>query len=192
MRRRFFSLILLAIALFFSSVVDAQQKEISSLLPFTLSAMARLAPSQDHTVMGSAIAEVVEAEDPLFLDDKDKLRTTSLVVAIAFREGSLKPSVLGDCEKSKPGEPCKGRPKSFCTMQINDSMGGSDWLNENPLLCIQKGMQILRKSVKTCPDHPVAWYSAGRTGACTNERAIRISKDRMTLAHWLWLKRDKT
>jgi hypothetical protein len=163
-----------------------------NLLEFTTGAMTLLAPQQDHTVMANAISEVITAEAPLFRDDENKFRTASVVIAVAFREGSLRPSVLGDCDKSKAGEPCKGKAHSFCTLQISDTMGGSDWLNENPLLCIQKGLSILRRSMQICPDYPIAWYAAGGVNACTNERSRKISKDRMALAHWLWVKSKNT
>jgi len=164
-------------------------RSIMTVLTFALSSMLLLAPGRDHTVLAQAVSDVVEAERPLFQNDEDKLRTTSLIIAIAFREGSLRTSVVGDCDGSKPGE-CKGRARSFCTAQIHESNGGSEWLNENPLLCIQKELAMLRVSFRTCAAFPVAWYASGPNG-CTNERAQRISKDRMNLAHWLWTKREK-
>ena len=162
-----------------------------SVLEFALASMLLLAPKQDHSVMSHAIAEVVDSEKPLFANDEEKLRTTALVVAVAFREGSLKPSVVGDCDESKPGEKCKGRANSFCTMQISRTMGGSEVLNENPALCIKRGLEILRISARICPNSPVSWYAAGGEDACSNGRAQRISIDRVNLAHWLWLKRPK-
>lgn len=50
--------------------------------------------------------------------------------------------------------------------------------------CTRKGFTMLRESLRVCPSHPVAWYAAGG-GGCFNERARRISDDRMNLSRWL-------
>lgn len=141
-------------------------------LEFVLAAMTLLAPGRDHTTLGEAIAKVVDAEQPLFHKDEDHKRTAALVVAVAFRESTLIANVVGD------------HGRSFCAMQIHQSSGGSPALLESPEACVRAGVVMLRMSLRTCAAHPIAWYAAGPIG-CTNERAQRISRDRMALASWL-------
>jgi hypothetical protein len=146
---------------------------MTSLLAFVLAAMRILAPDRDHAELGAAIAEVVEAEAPLFAEDADRTKTAALVVAVAFREGSLRLRVEGDLRG--------GKPTSFCTMQIHRSSGGSTELNDDPSACIRAGLAMLRTSSRVCRAHPVAWYAEGPKG-CTSPRAQRISRDRLWLA----------
>lgn len=139
---------------------------------FVLACMLLLAGDRDHKRLAGAIATAVDEAPPLFRDDADKRKTSALLVAVAFREGSLRESVTGD----------KGR--SFCTFQIHATSGGSSALNDDPLACARKGRDMLRESFRVCPEHPVAWYAEGPTG-CTSDRAQRISRDRMNLAKWV-------
>lgn len=140
----------------------------SPLLPFAISAMLSLAPNRDHLPLATVMVEVVESNPPLFARDEDRVKTLSLIIAVAFREGSLKESVLGDDGHSK------------CTMQIYD---GPAALNESPRLCIQTGYDMLRVSVRMDSLNPVAFYARGPR--FTSEEAKRISRDRMWLAHHL-------
>lgn len=154
---------------------------MSSLLEFALAVVHAADPDHTHATMTDAIVHVVEDERPLFVDDSSRERTTALIVAVAWREGSLREKVQGDCvEKTKEGG-CIAHPRSFCTMQVHASSGGNETLNDDPQKCIRAGMAILRESMRVCPEHPVAHYASG-PGACTNERAQRISRDRMALA----------
>ncbi len=140
-----------------------------TLADFVLAMMTLLAPGRDHAELGDAIVRVVDQERPLFVDDSDKHRTSAILVAVAFRESSLRLGITGD----------KGR--SFCAMQIHESSGGSSALLTDGVACIRKGLAMLRISLQVCPSAPIAWYAAGPTG-CTNVRARRISLDRMSLA----------
>ncbi len=156
---------------------------MSDLLTFALAVVHAVDPDHDHPVMTDAIVHVVEDERPLFTDDSSREKTISLLVAVAWREGSLREKVSGDCvEKTKEGK-CIAHPRSFCTMQVHASSGGDESLNEDPQKCIRAGMAILRSSMKACTEHPIAYYAAG-PNACTNVRAQRISRDRMALAAW--------
>lgn len=139
---------------------------------------------EEHEYVMHAAAEVVDEEPALFKDDPQKLRTLSAVLAVAYREGGLRAKVVGDCTLSKPGEPCKGRPRSFCTMQVNESIGGSAALNDDIKTCFRTGLRILRQSTRFCPALPVAWYAVGGEAekACVSDRGKRISTDRMALA----------
>jgi hypothetical protein len=146
-----------------------------SILEFTLAAMTLLAPDRsehDHEALGGAIAAVVDAAPPLFAGDESRRKTAALIVAVAFREGSFRPDVVGD------------HGRSFCTMQIHASSGGSPALLTDPVACIAKGLAMLRTSMRECPAAPVAWYASGPRG-CENARAQRISRDRIALAQWL-------
>lgn len=137
------------------------------LRDFVFAAMAFLQPDVDHTELGTAIASVVSAEAPLFTDDDSRERTASLVVAVAFRESSLRLDAVGD----------QGR--SVCAMQI---WGGPRSLLSDADACIRTGLAMLRTSFRTCPKAPIAWYAAGGPNACAIPRAIRISNDRLALA----------
>lgn len=109
----------------------------------------------------------------LFKDDDDRRRTVSLLVAVAFRESSLRNDAVGD------------HGQSFCAFQIHRTNGGGKALTEDAEACVRKALGMLRASIRICPRAPIAWYAAGGTGACTNERAIRISNDRMVVARRL-------
>lgn len=144
-----------------------------SVLPFVLAAMATLAPGRDHEELGSAIAQVVESERPLFAKDTDRRRTAALVVAVAFRESTFVADAVGD----------NGR--SFCALQIHSSSGGSAALLKDPEACVRKGLEMLRTSLRLCPKSPIAWYARGPRG-CEMPKAQRISRDRMAIAKHLY------
>jgi len=160
----------------------------SILQTFLLAGALHLDPAQtkDYEAITTAIANVVARERPLFRNDDDRFRTASLVEAMAWREGSLRLKVQGDCDKSKPGEPCKGKPHSFCTMQIHDTSGGTEALNDDPEACIKKAMDMIRESMRMCADAPIAFYASG-PGACTNTRALAISRDRVALSRRIYV-----
>lgn len=143
-----------------------------SVLPFVLAAMTQLAPGRDHTELGGAIARAVDSNKPLFQNDADHRRTAALLVAVAFRESTFIANVVGD------------NGSSFCAFQIHRSAGGSPALLVDVDACVRSGMGLLRTSLRVCPSHPIAWYASGPLG-CKNERAQRISRDRMNLAAYL-------
>lgn len=140
-----------------------------TVLAFVLAAMTLLASGRDHTELGTAIATVVEAERPLFKNDSSRLRTAALVVAVAFRESTFVADAVGD----------EGR--SFCAFQIHTSSGGSPALLKDVDACVQRGVSMLRTSMRICPEHPIAWYARGPRG-CNMPKAQRISRDRVALA----------
>jgi hypothetical protein len=153
------------------------------LKAFAIAATVFLDPegTRDYDVVTTAIVNVVDREPALFADDPLKLKTTGLMLAVGWREGSLREKVRGDCSESKPGEPCKGKPHSFCFAQIHDTSGGSEELNDDPEKCASMELSMLRTSIRSCTSHPVAHYAAGPQG-CTNARAQKISADRIGLA----------
>lgn len=139
-------------------------------MSWILAAMLFLAPARDHSRLAGAINRVVASESPLFRDDADKRRTTAYLVAIAFRESSLKPDAVGD------------HGLSFCAFQIHRTNGGSKALTEDVDACVSKAFAMLRESARICPAHPLAWYAEGGVHACSSARAQRISRDRLALA----------
>jgi hypothetical protein len=143
-----------------------------TILPFVLAAMTQLAPGRDHTELAGAIARAVESNRPLFANDADRRRTAALLVAVAYRESTFVPDAIGD----------KG--ESFCAFQIHRSAGGSPALLGNVDACVRTGFALLRTSLRICPSAPIAWYASGPLG-CGNNRARRISRDRMNLAAYL-------
>lgn len=156
---------------------------MTPLLAWVLAACQALAPGRSHERLAEAIATRVESEAPLFKDDEDKKKTASFLVAIAFRESSLKADATGDM--------VAGHPTSFCAYQIHLPAGaktaegwtGKD-LIEDPKKCVTTAMNMLRQSFRSCPAHPLAWYAEGPRG-CKSERAQRISRDRLAIAQRL-------
>lgn len=156
---------------------------MTPLLAWVLAATQALAPGRSHERLAEAIASRVESEAPLFKDDEDKKKTASFLVAIAFRESSLKADVTGDM--------VAGRPTSFCAYQIHLPFGAKTaegWtgqqLIDDPHKCVTTAMNMLRQSFRSCPAHPLAWYAEGPRG-CQSERAQRISRDRLAIAQRL-------
>ena len=142
------------------------------VLEFVIAAMTALQPGVDHTVLANAISSRVAAELPLFRNDVDRRRTAALLVAIAFRESSLRLDAVGD----------KGQ--SLCAFQIGRTSGGTTAMLTDANLCVGAAFAILRTSIRLCPAFPVAWYAAGGDAAkaCASVPAQRISRDRMALA----------
>jgi hypothetical protein len=134
------------------------------VLFFVLACMLDLAPGRDHITNATAITSVVLSEPPLLRNDEDRIRTAAFVVAIAFRESSFRNDV-------------KSKTNDSCMMQINKRPD----LAEDPEKCVRVAMSMLRESFRMCPLHPLAFYASG-PGACENERAQRISRDRLAIA----------
>lgn len=156
---------------------------MSTLVTWVLAASSALAPQRSHDRLATAIASRAEAEAPLFKGDEDRKRTTALLVAMAFRESSLREDAVGDHRA--------GKPTSFCAFQLHLPWGAKSaegWtgpeLVDDPEKCVSAAMHLVRESMRACPTHPLAWYAAGPTG-CNSERAQRISRDRLALAQRL-------
>lgn len=166
-----------------------------SIRRFTLAAANTLAPDPaqvaDHEKIADAVATVLVDEKPLFKNDEDKLRTASLFVGVGYREGSLRANIVGDCTESKPGEKCKGRPRSFCFLQVHLSNGGSPEMNEDLTLCVRAAYRLLSTSFRICPRDPVAHYAEGGEKACESDRAKRISTDRLAIAQRVYTRTKK-
>ena len=152
---------------------------MSPLLAWLLAAASTLAPGRSHDRLAEAIADRVEAEAPLFKGDDAKTKTASFLLAIAFRESSLRADAVGDFRN--------GRPTSFCAFQVHtwDGKTSEGWtgpdLAEDPQKCVTVAMRMLRQSMRMCPEHPLAFYAEGPRG-CTSTRGQRLSRDRMAIA----------
>lgn len=156
---------------------------MSTLLAWVLAASSTLAPGRAHDVLAEAIVSRVEAEAPLFADDHDRKKTAGLLVAMAFRESSLRANAVGD--------KVAGKPTSFCAFQIHLPYNhktaegwSSEELLEDPQKCVTTAMHMIRTSMKMCPEHPLAFYAEGPQG-CTSPRAQRISRDRLAIGKYL-------
>lgn len=127
-----------------------------------------LVPADDpiarHGAFATAVVEEIVETGPLFRDDASGARSAALLVAIGYRESTLTNDV-------------SSRTNDHCAMQVN----GKPELRDDVRECVRVGVRMLRESMRACRDYPVAFYASG-PGACTNERAIRISNDRMGLA----------
>jgi hypothetical protein len=153
------------------------------LLTWVLAASEKLAAGRPYEPIAEAIATRVANEPPLWQDDTDRKKTAALLVAIAYRESSLRADAVGDM--------VRGQPTSFCAFQINLPFGaktpqgwtGKDLL-QNPDGCVVTAMQMIRTSMRICPEHPLAFYAEGPRG-CESRRAQAISRDRLAIARWL-------
>jgi hypothetical protein len=137
------------------------------VIAWVLAMMAMVAPGRDHGRLGSAIAEVALSEPPLFAGDDDRRRTAALLVAVAFRESSLRADAIGDQGRARCAFQLWGAPAEALT---------------DPALCTRMAVARLRESMRACGAlNPLGTYAAG-PGGCASERAARISRDRMWLA----------
>ncbi len=157
------------------------QTLIFSLFVTLLAFFTQLVPSETplyrHGVLATATAIAIAEEDPLFIGDDDRTKTAALVAAVEFRESTLRADARGDHVKDKP--------TSFCAMQIHVSSGGSEALNDDPVLCVKTGIRLLRQSMRADRRYPIAFYargSRGLEGGEKREEARRISDDRMAIA----------
>lgn len=136
-----------------------------------LSWMDTLVPNADHRRLATATVTTVMTESPLYRGDESRIRTAALLTAIQFRESSFRPDAVGD----------NGR--SFCSMQIHSSIGGSPALLEDPERCIRVGLQFIRQSISIDRDHPLAFYARGPR--FKSIEAQRLSNDRVAIARRL-------
>ncbi len=156
---------------------------MSTLSAWVMAATSLLAPSREPDRISEAIAARAELEAPLFKGDDDRRKTSALLLAIAFRESSLRSDAVGDH--------VGGRPTSFCAFQIHLPAGAKTadgWkgpeLASDPEKCVAAAMHLLRASMRACPSSPIAVYASGPAG-CDSPRAQRISRDRLAIAQRL-------
>lgn len=135
-----------------------------TLLALTLAMMAVLAPGRDVSRLGVAIADVSH-DSPLFAGDDGEARTAAFLVAIAYRESSLRVDAIGD------------HGHSVCAFQIYD---GPRSLLSDAEACTRTAVVMLRASMRIDPSHPLAFYARGPRW--TSVEARRLSDDRVALA----------
>jgi hypothetical protein len=155
----------------------------TTLLTWVLSASATLASGRPYEPIAEAIASRVQSEPPLWREDLDRRKTAALLLAVAFRESSLRADAVGDR--------VRGQPTSYCAFQIHLPFGAKTaegWtgpeLLQDPDSCVVAALGIIRVSMRMCPEHPLAFYAEGPRG-CASRRAQAISKDRVSIAQWL-------
>ncbi len=156
---------------------------MSTLLSWVLAASAMMVPGRSHEPLAEAIVARTLAEPPLFRGDDDRKKTASLLVAIGFRESTLRPDAVGDMKR--------GQPTSFCAFQIHLPWGAKTpegWsgpeLASDPEKCVTVALRMIRESMRICPEYPLAFYAEGPNG-CTSKRAQAISRDRLAIAQHL-------
>lgn len=123
-----------------------------------------------------AIADVVQAEEPLFAEDDDRVRTAALLVAVGWTEGRFNAHAIGD-HGSAMGE-----------WQIHASSYAPEAARPGYLddveLQARVALRMLRTSLTACRWRPVddrlAWYTSG---TCT--RGGGASRFRMAIARRL-------
>ena len=119
--------------------------------------MDGLAPGRDHTALAWAVASQAHGT-----------AEAALVTAVAYREAAFDNAATGD------------HGRSFCTMQVHASSGGTVALTADPAACVAAGLAILRQSIRIDPAFPVAFYARGPRWRTVE--AQRISNDRVAVA----------
>lgn len=143
-----------------------------ALFWLTLRMMVSVVPSEEplyrHGRLATEIA-VVSTREPLYKGEDAEVRTAALLVAVAFRESTLKLAEVGDGGHSK------------CAFQIYD---GPPELLTDAELCVRTGHRMLKESIRVDREHPVAFYARGPR--FKGEEARRLSADRVKLAETLY------
>jgi hypothetical protein len=124
------------------------------------------------------------AEPPLFSGDLGRMKTASLIVAVAGLEGAYQDKILGD------------KSQSACMMQIHlpgssrialkgdgfaysvspaDSYSKAD-LNADRKACLRVGLHILRNSIKTCGKENLSAYTSGHCSPREPKAEYRLSR----------------
>src|SRR5262245_45533932 len=104
---------------------------IIPLYVIILSWMDMLVPGKDHSEVARATALISVRNPALYKDDESRIRTAALLTAIQFRESAFDQYAVGD------------HGRSFCSMQIHSSIGGSPALLGRPEDCIELGYRTL-------------------------------------------------
>ena len=126
-----------------------------------LAMMIHLQPRVNHDKLARVTAAALIAEPPIFADDDTRLRSAALVVAVMFRESSFRDVTSAT--------------NDHCYMQIHERAD----LDGHPLECIRTGIHMLRDSLTRCSGIQTF---VGAPRGCHDERATKISNDRLALA----------
>jgi hypothetical protein len=152
---------------------------MTTILAYVLACCALLAQGRDHTAFALGTAAAIYDAEPLFKNDENKHKTAALLVAVAFREGSLRTDAIGDSGKSF---------SAFQSHLPYNRKTPEGWSGEevraDPEKAARTAIRMLKDSLHACPTHPLAIYAEGPQG-CASTRAQRISRDRILVAKWL-------
>jgi hypothetical protein len=134
------------------------------MLEFVLALMAAIHPkapaTYDAPKVAAAIADVVAVEDPL--PGMTRERTMAILTVTAWHESRFMMRAIGD------------NGIAFCAMQIH----GSRALLRDAKLCVKTALDIMRKTMPTCPRAPLAPY----IGGCRSQLARSMSTTRLAQA----------
>ncbi len=137
-----------------------------TLAAFVLAASALVQDAHGHAMRpisvdgAKAIADGCTAT-PLFQDD-DGRHCAALLVVMAARESGYQLAAVGD------GGLAKG------PFQVHDAIAPTTWRE-----AVDRYLLIVRRSMKACPDHPLAVLASG---TCTNKAGRAISASRIAEA----------
>jgi len=146
-------------------------------------------PTYEETA--AAIAKAASAL-PLFSGPKGAEKTAAFLVSVAWHESNFRQDAEGDHEKLPDGK--KGRPRSFCAMQIHESNFAAFGVTREAITlgsseqsaisrCIEVGLRLLHVSFAVCREKPIEGrldhYATGGSGCrkpLKDEGAHRVRK----------------
>lgn len=137
-----------------------------TLAAFVVAASALVTDAQGHPMRAIA-AEGADAiasgciASPIFQND-DGRHCASLLVVMAARESGYQLGAVGDGGKAKG------------PFQVHDAIAPKTWRE-----AVDRYLEIVRRSMKACPDHPLAVLASG---TCTNKAGRAISATRIAEA----------
>lgn len=159
------------------------------LTAWVLLAMLRVQPTAPWIDTYPSTAEAIATaatDEPLFQGEDGAKKTAAILTSVAWYEGTFKQNAEGDHIKLADGR--KGRPRSFCTMQIHETnfryLGVTkDQVQEDIGVCIRSALRLMRISFTLCKqkgfEHLLDQYTTG-TGGCRapkkNEGVHRMRK----------------
>jgi hypothetical protein len=128
-----------------------------------------------YAITSASIAEVVEAERPLFDGAHGRERTAALLVSLAWFESTFQPDALGD----------KGKAHGLYQVHGHGELG-------EPLEATRVALAMIRQSFAICRARPLeerlAWYAQGGAD-CSAMSAEALKKSRHRIAKAMWLAR---
>ena len=154
-----------------TSICVAVAMQLASMSGLNQTQTERLILSQDPDVVNAReIADAIDEEtrtfEPIFRNDPNLTKVRRLLVKTMKEESNFVRTALGDSGRSK------------CLLQV---WGAPESTLTDVRACVRAGLVILKWSVKSCPQYPVAGYASGMVG-CRSEVAQRISNRRMAFA----------
>ena len=153
-----------------------------TLLETVVVMMSLLSPFRSGNVpLAVAIADTVQAEEPLYQDDAARVKTAALLVTMAWHESRFDARAAGDC----PGLPAGSKR---CTLDRAASVGAFQQytapkakeafaadVNEQARVAVRE-LRASFRAARVCGSE-LGFYAAGPK--CTSDRAKAISAWRM-------------